>query len=75
MEKTFEVGRGRSGPATILTDPNSGTKVRIHANPVQGSPYFRVQNGNNNYLDNNGTFPSNATRQELRDLTHFYFQH
>lgn len=72
--KVIEPGVGRSGPATILTDPVSGTKVRIHATPTQGTPYFRVQKAGGGYLDTNGLFPSNATRQEVRNLTHFYFE-
>lgn len=72
--KTVEPGGKKSGPATILTDPSTGTKVRIHAEPGGGTPYFRVQNKGGGYLDDNGVFPSNATRQELRDATHFYFE-
>lgn len=71
--KTIEPGGKKSGPATILTDPATGTKVRIHSGPGEGIPYFRVQNKGGGYLDDNGVFPSNATRQELRDATHFYF--
>jgi len=48
-------------------------KVRIITSPTDGNPYFRVQTSGGNYLGNDGTFPSNATKQELRDLTHFYF--
>jgi len=73
-KKTVEPGGKKSGPATILTDPSTGTKVRIHAEPGGGTPYFRVQNKGGGYLDNNGVFPSNATRQELRDATHFNFE-
>ncbi|KEQ21981.1 hypothetical protein ET33_28685 [Paenibacillus tyrfis] len=72
--KTIEQGGKKSGPATILTDPSSGTKVRIHAEPGEGTPYFRVQNKGGGYLDESGVFPSNASKQELRDLTHFYFE-
>lgn len=72
-EKLIETGGSKSGPATILTDPTTGTKVRIHATPGEGTPYFRVQNVGGGYLDSTGTFPSNASRQDLRDLTHFYF--
>lgn len=72
--KTVEQGGKKSGPATILTDPSTGTKVRIHAEPGEGTPYFRVQNKGGGYLDDNGVFPSNASKQELRDLTHFYFE-
>ncbi|MBD7970094.1 hypothetical protein H9647_18695 [Paenibacillus sp. Sa2BVA9] len=72
--KTIEPGGKKSGPATILIDPSTGTKVRIHAEPGEGTPYFRVQNEGGNYLDDNGVFPSNATRQEFRDATHFYFE-
>ncbi|MFB9753304.1 polymorphic toxin-type HINT domain-containing protein [Paenibacillus hodogayensis] len=71
--KTIESGGRKSGDATIFLDPSSGTKVRIHASPGEGSPYFRVQNSGGGYLDASGIFPSNATKQELRDLTHFYF--
>jgi len=71
--KTVEAGGGKSGPATILVDPVTGIKVRIHATPGVGVPYFRVQNSGSGYLDHNGLFPSNATKQEFRDLTHFYF--
>ncbi len=72
--KTIEPGGKKSGPATILTDPSTGTKVRVHAEPGEGTPYFRVQNKGGGYLDDNGVFPSNATKQELRDATHFYFE-
>jgi hypothetical protein len=72
--KVIEAGGGGSGPATILTDPVTGTKVRIMANPAEGSPYFRVQNAGGNHLGSDGLYPSNATRQELRDLTYFYFE-
>jgi hypothetical protein len=72
--KIVEPGGKKSGPATIFTDPSTGTKVRIHAEPGEGTPYFRVQNKGGGYLDNNGVFPSNATKQELRDKTHFYFE-
>ncbi|MBC2074817.1 hypothetical protein HCJ55_13415, partial [Listeria marthii] len=71
--KVIEKGGSKSGPATILTNPISGEKVRIHALPSNEKPYFRVQNKGGNYLDDTGQFPSNATKQELRDLTHFYF--
>ena len=72
--KSVEAGGGRSGPATVLTDPATGTTVRIHMTPAKGArPYFRVRNAGGNYLDSNGLFPSNATRQQVRDLTHFYF--
>lgn len=57
--------KGRIFVATILTDPSTGTKVRIHAEPGGGTPYFRVQNKGGGYLDDN--------KQELRDATHFYF--
>ncbi|WP_316933107.1 T7SS effector LXG polymorphic toxin [Listeria monocytogenes] len=69
-----EQGGSKSGPATILTNPISGEKVRIHALPSNKKPYFRVQNKGGNYLDDTGQFPSNATKQELRNLTHFYFK-
>lgn len=72
--KTVEAGGKKSGPATILTDPSTGTKVRIHAEPGEGTPCFRVQNKGGGYLDDNGVFPSNATKQELRDSTHFNFE-
>ncbi|TCJ93393.1 UNVERIFIED_ORG: peptidoglycan hydrolase-like protein with peptidoglycan-binding domain [Anoxybacillus amylolyticus] len=72
-KKEVQPGGRKSGPATIFTDPNTGMVVRIHASPGEGTPYFRVQNKSGNYLDKNGNFPSNATRKELRDLTHFYF--
>lgn len=71
--KTIEAGGKKSGDATIFVDPATGTKVRIHANPGEGTPYFRVQNKGGGYLDDDGIFPSNATRQGLRDQTHFYF--
>ncbi|WP_287022154.1 hypothetical protein [Cohnella sp.] len=71
--KTIEPGGKKSGPATILTDPNTGTKVRIHATPGEGNPYFRVQNKGGNYLGDDGKFPSNATKEEIGDLTHFEF--
>jgi len=63
--KSVEAGGKKSGPATILTDPSTGTKVRIHAEPEEGTPYFRVQNKGGGYLDDNGVFPSNATKQKL----------
>ena len=72
-KKEVQPGGGKSGPATIFTDPDTGMVVRIHASPREGTSYFRVQNKSGNYLDKNGNFPSNATRKELRDLTHFYF--
>ncbi|WP_420768693.1 pre-toxin TG domain-containing protein [Parageobacillus thermoglucosidasius] len=72
-KKEIQPSGKKSGPATIFTDSTTGIKIRIHATPGQGRPYFRVQNKDGNYLDKNGKFPSNATRQELRDLTHFYF--
>lgn len=72
--KEIQEGGKKSGPATIMTDPATGTKIRIHSNPGSGTPYFRVQNKGGNYLDSQGNFPSNATRQEMRDLTHFYFE-
>ncbi|HAC3854686.1 TPA: hypothetical protein U0G56_002278 [Listeria monocytogenes] len=71
--KTVEQGGSKSGPATILTNPNTGEKIRIHTSPSNGKPYFRVQNKGGNYIDDTGNFPSNATKQEVRDLTHFYF--
>lgn len=37
--KTVEPGGKKSGLATILTDPSMGTKVRIHAEPGEGTPY------------------------------------
>lgn len=57
------------------SDPSTGTKVRLHATPREGKPYFRVQNKGGGYLEDNGVFPNNASRQELRELTHFYFIH
>ncbi|MBH5318332.1 hypothetical protein I6N90_10985 [Paenibacillus sp. GSMTC-2017] len=72
--KTVEQGGKISGPATIMTDPKTGTKVRIHAEPGAGTPYFRVQNKGGGYLNDEGVFPSNASKQELRDTTHFYFE-
>lgn len=72
-KKEVQPGGRKSGPATIFTDPDTGMAVRIHASPREGTSYFRVQNKSGNYLDKNGNFPSNATRKELRDLTHFYF--
>ncbi|MBL0386934.1 DNRLRE domain-containing protein [Tumebacillus sp. ITR2] len=73
-EKSIEPGGKVSGPATIFTNTNTGYKFRIHANPMEGkNPYFRAQNKGGGYLDENGLFPSNATKQELRDLTHFNY--
>ncbi|WP_374018150.1 polymorphic toxin-type HINT domain-containing protein [Paenibacillus thiaminolyticus] len=72
--KTIESGGKKSGDATIFVDPTTGTKVRIHATPGEGTPYFRVQNKGGGYLNDDGVFPSNATKQELRDQTHFYFR-
>lgn len=73
-EKEIEPGGKFSGPATIFVDQETGTKVRIHATPGEGrTPYFKVQNKGGNYLDANGLFPSNASKKEVRDLTHFYF--
>lgn len=72
--KNIEAGGGKSGPATILKNTSTGEIVRVHTSPSNGKPYFRVQNSGGNYLDNTGNFPSNASRQELRDLTHFYFE-
>lgn len=71
--RTDEPGGSKSGPTINFTHPEIGTKIRIQPSPNDGNPYFRVQNTNGNYLDANGLFPSNATRQELRILTHFYF--
>lgn len=71
--KTIEQGGSKSSPATILNNPSTGEKVRIHTSPSNGKPYFRVQNKGGNYIDDTGKFPSNATKQEVRDLAHFYF--
>jgi RHS repeat-associated protein len=71
--KVVQQGGSKSGPATIFTDPNTGMKIRIHAAPGQGNPYFRVQNNGGNYLGADGNFPSNATKQEFGNLTHFEF--
>ncbi|MCL6458434.1 MAG: hypothetical protein K6T85_10565 [Gorillibacterium sp.] len=71
--KTVEPGGRKSGPAIILTDPNTGTKVRIQAEPGEGNPYFRVQNKGGNYLGDDGKFPSNAAKDQMGDLTHFEF--
>lgn len=73
VNENFEAGCKKSGDATIFVDPKTGTKVRIQANPGEGTPYFRVQNKGGGYLNDDGVFPSNATKQELRDQTHFYF--
>ena len=73
-KKTVEPGGGKSGPATILTDTKTGIKVRVQESPINGNPYFRVQNKGGNYLEANGSFPSNATKQEMRNLTHFEFK-
>jgi len=72
--KVVETGGAKSGPATILTDPATGVNVRVHATPGTGSAYFRVQNAGGNYLGSDGAFPSNATKTEIGDLTHFYFK-
>ncbi|WP_436666604.1 YxiF family protein [Priestia koreensis] len=64
-EDEIQPGGKKSGPATILTDPNTGTKFRIHATPGEGTLYFRVQNNGGNYLNQTGGFPSNATKKEL----------
>lgn len=47
--------------------------MRIHANPGEGTPYFRVQNSGEGYLNDSGKFPSNASKKEFGDMTHFYF--
>ena len=73
-KRTIEPGGGKSGPATILIDSKTGIKVRVQETPVDGNPYFRVQNKGGNYLNAEGSFSSNATKQELRDLTHFKFK-
>ncbi len=73
-KKTVEAGGGKSGPATILTDMKTGIKIRVQESPINGNPYFRVQNKGGNYLDASGSFPSNATKQEMRNLTHFEFK-
>lgn len=73
-QKSIEQGGSKSGVATIFINPSTGEKIRIHANPGYGIPYFRVQNSGGNYVDASGVFPSNATRQEVRELTHFYFK-
>ncbi|WP_031341721.1 RHS repeat-associated core domain-containing protein, partial [Ruminiclostridium papyrosolvens] len=73
-KKTIEPGGGKSGPATILTDTNTGIKVRVQESPTNGNPYFRVQNKGGNYLDSDGSFPSNAAKKEMRNLTHFEFK-
>jgi hypothetical protein len=72
--KTIEAGGGKSGPATILKNSNTGMTVRVHATPSNGHPYFRARNAGGNYLDTNGVFPHWATTQEMRPLTHFYFR-
>lgn len=71
--KSIESGGGKSGPATILTEPQTGTKVRIHLEPSNGQPYFRVQNAGGNYLGTDGLFPSNAGKDMIQELTHFIF--
>lgn len=55
--KTIEAGGKKSGDATIFVD-STGTKVRIHANPGEGTPYFRVQNKGGGYLNDDGVFPT-----------------
>ncbi len=69
----IESGGNKSGPATIFTDPTSGTRIRIHASPSNGNPYFRVQNSGGNYLGADGKFPSGASKDEIGNLTHFNF--
>ncbi|KIV57783.1 hypothetical protein TS64_06025 [Aneurinibacillus migulanus] len=64
----------RSGEAIKFTNPENGDIIRIMPNPADGKPYFKVQNKGGGWLDEFGKFPSNATKQELRDLTHFYFK-
>lgn len=64
----------RSGEAIKFTNPDNGDVIRIMPNPADGKPYFKVQNKGGGWLDEFGNFPSNATKQELRDLTHFYFE-
>jgi hypothetical protein len=49
-----EAGGGKSGSATVLTDPATGMKVRVHANPSNNAPNFRVQNAGGNYLGSAG---------------------
>lgn len=72
-DKEIQPGGKKSGPATVFVDNETGMKVRIHATPGEGTPYFKVMNSGKNYLDKNGNFPSNASKQEVRNLTHFYF--
>ncbi len=73
-EKTVKSGGKKSGTAIIMENPASGTKIRMHLTPSNNKPYFRIQNSAGDYLDKTGKFPSNATKQEMRDLTHFYFK-
>jgi len=50
-----------------------GLKIRIHANPIEGNSYFRVQNSGGNWLGPDGIYPDNIGTQEFRELTHFIF--
>jgi len=59
-----------SGPAFIMKRNN--LTFRIQSSPMNGRAYFRVYSGTNP-LAANGAFPSWATRQQVRALTHFYF--
>ncbi|MDM5186834.1 hypothetical protein QUF99_05535 [Bacillus sp. DX4.1] len=64
----------KSGEAIKFTNPENGDIIRIMPNLDNGKPYFKVQNKGGGWLDEFGNFPSNATKQELRDSTHFYFK-
>ncbi|PDY47359.1 hypothetical protein COL60_25975 [Bacillus pseudomycoides] len=64
----------KSREAIKFTNPENGDIIRIMPNPANGKPYFKVQNRGGGWLDEFGDFPSNATKKELRDLTHFYFE-
>lgn len=64
----------KSGEAIKFTNPENGDVIRIMPNPTDGKPYFRVQNKGGGWLDEYGNFPADATKKELRNLTHFYFK-
>ena len=70
FSKTVTYKSVNSGPSVNMTRNN--LTFRIQGSPANGKPYFRVYNGANP-LDANGVFPSWATRQQVRNLTHFYF--
>lgn len=69
--KTVTLQSAKSGPATIMTKNN--ITFRIQGSPGVGNAYFRVINGFGNYLDASAQVINNASKQQFRILTHFYF--